>query len=121
MRRIVALLSFTLCATAFALPLHAEKGEEMQPALTINYTQRNIAPADSIKSLVNQVRQIAPGATYDVVGYETTPKNDFWPVSNRVKQVQDILLQCGVAKAKTYTLIKPTTAQYQKVEIFVHQ
>ena len=120
MRRMFALLSFSLIATAALAPAHAETGAAMKPALTINYTQKGVDPEKMVRTLVSEVQKIDPNATYDVIGYETTPKNDFWPVSTRVKQVQEFLLRNGVAREKTYLLVKPTDTPYQKIDIYVH-
>jgi hypothetical protein len=114
--RLAALLSLSLLAS----PAMAERAADMKPALVINYTHKNIEAEQTIKTLINEVRKIDPHARYDVVGYETTPKNDFWPVSTRVKQVRQTLIDYGVAPERTYVLVKPTTSQYQRIEIYVH-
>lgn len=113
------LLSLSLLG-AWAVPAQAETGAEMKPAVSINYTQRNISVDHIIKTLVTEVNKVDPQATYDVVGYETTPKNTYYPVSKRVKTVQDILAKYGVSPDKIYVLIKPTETPYQQIDVFVH-
>jgi ABC-type glycerol-3-phosphate transport system substrate-binding protein len=100
-------------------PAHAETGAQMQPAVTINYTQKGINPKRVVEMLISEVSKVNPNAKYDVVGYETTPKNVHWPVSARVSEVRDMLVAGGVQKENTYVLVKPTDTSYQTIEIFV--
>lgn len=120
LRRIAAIMAVSAAVSALGAPAQAATGAEMRPAVSINYTQKNINPGHIIKMLVAEVSKIDPNSTYDVVGYETTPKNDQSPVSNRVKEIQDMLVKNGVARDKTYVLVKPTDTPYQQIDIFVH-
>lgn len=114
-----SLVASAIAVMALHAPAKAETGAQMQPAVTINYTQKGISARRVVEMLVKEVNKVNPGAKYDVVGYETMPKNAYWPVSARVNEVRGLLLANGVNKGQTYVLVKPTDTPYQKIDIFV--